>query len=114
MYEITRYMEANTMGTAILLEHLSRGNHSVQKLIVASSMSIYGEGAYVTNEGKVVYPSLRSPRALVERQWDRFDSYSNSPLVPIATNENKPIRPTSIYAISKRDQEEMSGNRTGL
>jgi dTDP-L-rhamnose 4-epimerase len=107
MYEITRYMEANTMGTAILLEHLSRGNHSVQKLIVASSMSIYGEGAYVTNEGKVVYPSLRSPRALAERQWDRFDSYSNSPLVPIATSEDKPIRPTSIYAISKRDQEEM-------
>ncbi|MCK4721014.1 NAD-dependent epimerase/dehydratase family protein, partial [bacterium] len=46
MYEITRYMDANTMGTAKLLEYLANNEHSVKKLLVASSMSIYGEGAY--------------------------------------------------------------------
>jgi len=107
MYEITRYMNANTMGTANLLELLTRGDHSVQKLIVASSMSIYGEGAYRTSDGETVYPLLRSPERLAERQWEMFDSSSGEPLIPIPTAEDKPLYPTSIYAISKRDQEEM-------
>lgn len=107
MYEITRYMSANTMGTANLLELLTSGDHSVQKLIVASSMSIYGEGAYCTSEGEIVYPPLRSPGGLAQRQWDLFDSDSGEPLIPIPTAEDKPLYPTSVYAISKRDQEEM-------
>jgi len=107
MYQITRYMSANTMGTAHLLELLTRGDHSVQKLIVASSMSIYGEGIYRTSDGEIVYPPLRPSGRLAERQWELFDSNSNEPLIPIPTAEDKPLHPTSIYAISKRDQEEM-------
>jgi len=105
MYEITRYMNANTMGTAHLLQLLVRGDHSVRKLIVASSMSIYGEGAYRKNSGEKSYPQLRSPAQLAERKWELYDS--SEPLVPIPTAEDKPLYPTSIYAISKRDQEEM-------
>jgi dTDP-L-rhamnose 4-epimerase len=106
MYEITKYMDANTMGTAHLLEILAHGRHRPRKLIVASSMSIYGEGAYRTPGGEVVYPMLRSERTLQQRDWDRFDPFVDR-LTPLPTDEEKPLRPTSIYAVSKRDQEEM-------
>lgn len=107
MYEITRYMEANTLGTAQLLELIAAGQHSLRKLIVASSMSIYGEGAYATGSGQVVYPSLRSSDDLAHHQWEFSDPESGEPLAALPTAENKPLQPTSIYAISKRDQEEM-------
>jgi dTDP-L-rhamnose 4-epimerase len=107
MYEIVRYMEANTMGTAQMLELVAHGKHAVQKLIVASSMSIYGEGAYRTRDSQIVYPALRSPEALAQRKWEMYLDDSGEPLEPIPTAEDKPLHPTSIYAISKRDQEEM-------
>jgi dTDP-L-rhamnose 4-epimerase len=107
MYEIVRYMKANTLGTANLLELLARSEYTIQKLVVASSMSIYGEGAYCNCEGRPVYPQMRSPAKLAQRQWEMFEPDSEEPLRPIATAEDKPLHPTSIYAISKRDQEEM-------
>jgi len=107
MYEITRYMASNTMGTANLLEILAHHKHSVQKLVVASSMSVYGEGMYHTPDGEVVFPSLRPHENLANRKWDNFRLDSDEVFMPIPTNEDKPLRPTSIYAISKRDQEEM-------
>jgi dTDP-L-rhamnose 4-epimerase len=107
MYEIVRYMEANTMGTAHFLELLARGGHSVQKLVVASSMSIYGEGAYRAEDGRVVFPALRSPAMLARREWSSFSPEFEGALTPLPTSEDKPLQPTSIYAISKRDQEEM-------
>ncbi len=106
MYEITRYIDANTMGTAHLLEILAHGRYRPEKLIVASSMSIYGEGAYRTAAGAVVHPALRTDRTLRQRDWDRFDPYGEE-LTPLPTGEDTPLRPTSIYAVSKRDQEEM-------
>jgi len=106
MYEITRYMDANTMGTAHLLEVLAHGHFRPRKLIVASSMSIYGEGAYRTSGGQVVYPALRAEPALLRREWDMFAPHADA-LTPLPTDEDKPLRPTSIYAVSKRDQEEM-------
>jgi dTDP-L-rhamnose 4-epimerase len=107
MYEITRYMDANTMGTAHLLEILTRGQHKIRKLIVASSMSIYGEGGYRTHDGRIVYPVLRSADDLAARKWEMYWAGSDEPLTPIPTSEDKPLQPTSVYAISKRDQEEM-------
>jgi dTDP-L-rhamnose 4-epimerase len=107
MYEITRYMNANTMGTANLLQLLVRGDYRIQKLIVASSMSIYGEGAYRNDAGETVYPPYRPLSQLAKRKWEIFSDHSEKPLAPIPTAEDKPLYPTSIYAISKRDQEEM-------
>ena len=107
MYEVTRYMEANTMGTATLLELVAQGEFRPQKLIVASSMSIYGEGAYQSDAGQMVYPGLRSPARLERREWDCYHPTEGTALTPVATAEDKPLAPSSIYAVSKRDQEEM-------
>ena len=106
MYEITRYMDANTMGTAHLLEILANGRHRPRKLIVASSMSIYGEGAYRTHRRRRRLPDAAHRAQLQQRDWERFDPLGDL-LTPLPTDEEKPLRPTSIYAVSKRDQEEM-------
>ena len=107
MYEVTRYMDANTMGTAVLLELVAQGDFRPQKLIVASSMSIYGEGAYQTAAGQIVYPGLRSSDRLARREWECYLPAHDTALTPAPTAEDKPLAPNSIYAISKRDQEEM-------
>jgi dTDP-L-rhamnose 4-epimerase len=70
-------------------------------------MSIYGEGAYQTAAGHILYPGLRSPARLARREWELYDPVDESPLSPLPTAEEKPLAPNSIYAISKRDQEEM-------
>jgi dTDP-L-rhamnose 4-epimerase len=106
MYEIVRYMDANTMGTAKMLEFLANNEHSVKKLIVASSMSIYGEGAYQCDCG-VVYPKLRPDEQMKANEWEMKCPKCGKEVKPIPTDEEKPLYPTSIYAISKRDQEEM-------
>lgn len=108
MYEIVRYMDANTLGTAILLELLAGGDYTIEKLIVASSMSIYGEGAYRCATCGPVYPGLRSAEQLQVRHWDMRCPHCERNVEPEPTNESKPLFPTSIYAISKRDQEEMA------
>jgi dTDP-L-rhamnose 4-epimerase len=107
MYEINRYMEANTLGTARLLELLAQGVFKVDKLVVASSMSIYGEGAYRTSAGEIVYPVERSAERIARREWEMTLPGSDETVEAVPTGEEKPLRPTSIYAISKRDQEEM-------
>ncbi len=110
MYEIERYVRANTYGTSILLDLLVNEKHSVRKLIVASSMSIYGEGAYHCAGCGPVFPQLRSPEQLAAQDWEMRCPHCGSTVEPKATSENKPLHPTSIYAISKMDQELMCLN----
>jgi dTDP-L-rhamnose 4-epimerase len=107
MYEIARYMDANTTGTAVLLDVLANAQHHVRKLLVASSMSIYGEGKYHCVFHGDVYPGLRSNDRLAARLWEMPCPVCGHDLSPRRTPESKPLQPTSIYAISKRDQEEM-------
>jgi dTDP-L-rhamnose 4-epimerase len=107
MYEIVRYMKANTLGTAIMLELLAAGEYPIEKLIVASSMSIYGEGAYECLSCGPVFPQLRTAEQFLQRDWEMRCPGCQRAVTPISTNEDKPLFPTSIYAISKRDQEEM-------
>ncbi len=107
MYDIVRYIRANTLGTAIMLQLLTRDEYPVEKLIVASSMSIYGEGAYRCSACGPIFPHLRSAEQLRNRQWEMLCPNCNQVLTPEPTAEDKPLFPTSIYAISKRDQEEM-------
>jgi dTDP-L-rhamnose 4-epimerase len=107
MYDIARYTDVNVGGTAVLLDVLANEKHSVERLVVASSMSIYGEGIYrCSNHGFQDVP-LRPSAQLVERHWDVYCPHCAAPLKSIPTSEDKPLRPTSIYAINKRDQEEM-------
>jgi dTDP-L-rhamnose 4-epimerase len=107
MYDIVRYMSANTMGTSNLLELLANREYEVKKVVVASSMSIYGEGAYIGPNGASVVPDIRTAEQLEKRQWELMQPGSNKALLPIPTDETKPLQPNSVYAISKRDQEEL-------
>jgi dTDP-L-rhamnose 4-epimerase len=107
MYEIHRYVEANTLGGATLLDILAEESHHVRKLIVASSMSIYGEGKYGCDTCGVAYPQLRSDEQLRQRQWEMRCPSCDEEMRPLPTDEDKPLHPTSIYAVTKRDHEEM-------
>ncbi len=107
MYDIRRYSDVNTLGTATLLDILANEKHHVRKLLVASSMSIYGEGVYDCSEHGRVYPRLRSGKQLEQRDWEMHCPKCHQIVHPIPTDEEKPLSSTSIYAISKKDQEEM-------
>lgn len=107
MYEIERYTDTNVRGTAVLLDILSNEHNGVGKLIVASSMSIYGEGAYRCAGCGPVYPALRSEEQLAARDWEMRCPWCGEHVEAQPTAEGKPLAPTSVYAINKRDQEEM-------
>lgn len=109
MYEIDSYTSTNALGAAVMLQGIVNTKQRPRKLIVASSMSIYGEGACTCPLHGIVYPKLRSIRQLQHQEWE-----IRCPIVgctehaaPIPTDEDKPLYPTSIYAINKRDHEEM-------
>jgi dTDP-L-rhamnose 4-epimerase len=104
MYEIESYTDINNRGTAVLLEALLR--RPVEKLVVASSMSIYGEGLYRAPDGRLSSPRPRSIEQLKAGRWDLTDE-RGEPLEPVPTPESKPAAPESIYALSKYDQEMM-------
>jgi dTDP-L-rhamnose 4-epimerase len=107
MYEIQRYVRANDLGTAVLLENLIERKDRIRKLVVASSMSIYGEGAYTCASCGEVYPQLRPPTQLLDRRWDMECPTCGAQLTPSGTREDKPLFPTSIYAVTKQDQEQF-------
>lgn len=104
MYQIREYLDVNSLGTAVLLEALAK--RPVAKLVVASSMSIYGDGSYVNARGTLVDAPERDVELLRRGQWDPLER-EGTPLVPVPTSESKPARLSSIYALSKYDQERM-------
>jgi dTDP-L-rhamnose 4-epimerase len=104
MYEIENYTSINNLGTAVLLEALIE--RPVERLLVASSMSIYGEGLYRTPSGQTVAGVERSLEQLKARDWE-LHSTDGEPLVPVPTPESKSPALSSIYALSKYDQERM-------
>jgi dTDP-L-rhamnose 4-epimerase len=104
MYEMEKYMRTNTMGTAVLLQRLIE--NPVAKLVVASSMSIYGEGLYRAADDTVVTSAQRTPAQLRDGVWEVLDR-NGEPMLPLPTPETKPAALSSIYALSKYDQENM-------
>src|SRR5688572_14134616 len=104
MYEVERYTSANDLGTAVLMEVLAR--RPVQRLIVASSMSIYGEGACRTADGRTVPGPVRSLAQLTHGDWELRDE-SGHALEPIATAEDKVPQLASVYALNKWTQERL-------
>jgi dTDP-L-rhamnose 4-epimerase len=107
MYQIQYYTDVNTLGGAVLLDLLANTKHQVRKVLVASSMSIYGEGTYECADCGVVYPRLRTEAQLRARDWEMKCPYCDRDVRSVPTHEDKPLYPTSIYAITKRDHEEM-------
>lgn len=107
MYEIARYMEVNTQGTAVLLQQLLNRKSRVQKLVLASSMSIYGEGKYLCMDCGAMASSLRDASRLRNKEWEVACPGCGQALAPVPTDESKPLQCSSIYALSKKTQEEM-------
>lgn len=105
MYEIAHYTAANNLGTAVLLEALAA--QPVEQLIVASSMSIYGEGLYRSPDGAVVTTGERDLAQLRAGAWEIHNSRGEV-LIPVPTPESKLPSLASVYALSKFDQERMS------
>ena len=107
MYEIGRYVGANTFGTAALLEEIVARRSQIKKLIVASSMSIYGEGAYDCEQCGPAAPPLRPVSQLESRDWEMRCPGCRASLRAVATPETKPLDPASVYAVTKQDQEQL-------
>src|SRR5207237_3950785 len=105
--QIADYTAANTLGTANLLQAMLNTNYHTEKLIVASSMSIYGEGEYSCSECGEVAPARRSTQQVQQKKWEPVCPYCSRAVRPVATRETKPLNCSSIYALSKKDQEEM-------
>jgi dTDP-L-rhamnose 4-epimerase len=114
MYEIAEYTSINGLGTAVLMEALAK--HPVGRLVVASSMSIYGEGLYRAKDGTLQDDVERSREQLAAAEWEVKGSDGQA-LTPVPTRETKRPRISSIYALSKYDQERMcliSGSARGI
>jgi len=110
MYQVERYVDVNTRGTALLLDILANEpaiRRRVRKLVVASSMSIYGEGKYACPTHGAIYPRMRPAEQLAGHDWEMRCPLCGQHCQPLPTDEDKPLHSTSIYAIAKKDQEEM-------
>lgn len=106
MTNIVDYTRNNVMTAAVILEVLSQRPHTIQRMAVASSMSIYGEGDYIRPSTNTHVTAEVRPHAQLEaRQWEVM--VDGEELEPVPTPEDKLLRPNSIYAVNKRDHEEM-------
>jgi dTDP-L-rhamnose 4-epimerase len=108
MYEIARYNMVNSQGTALLFDLLANAaTRTVRRVVLASSRSIYGEGAYLRSDGSRITPDSRSPAQLAAHAWEPQDAATGETLKPVATKESDPPRPASIYAATKWAQEDI-------
>lgn len=111
MYAIERYYRVNVQGTALLFDILANSSHGVANVILSSSRSVYGEGAYVCStccsSGRRCYPLPRSPRRLADQDWSPHCPDCGGPVEATATAESDRLSPASIYAATKLAQEEL-------
>ncbi|WP_276504478.1 SDR family NAD(P)-dependent oxidoreductase [Terrimonas pollutisoli] len=107
MYEIQKYVDVNINGTAIFLDYLVNNRHSVEKVIVASSRAIYGEGKYFCSSHGDVYPGERSESNLQKGDYEPKCPICNKSISIRPTDENSKIHPSSVYGITKQNQEQM-------
>jgi dTDP-L-rhamnose 4-epimerase len=111
MYEIDRYYMVNVQGTALLFDILANSAHSISNVILASSRSVYGEGAYLCREcapeGRRCFPRPRSPEQRASHDWDVRCPECGSVPELVATAEDDQLSPASIYAASKLAQEQL-------
>lgn len=108
MYEIEKYTDVNIKGTAILLDILANEpSHSVEKIVIASSRSIYGEGKYNCEEHGIVYPNERKEEDMLRGDFNVKCPKCNRIVDLMPTDENSKIHPSSIYGLTKQVQEEM-------
>jgi dTDP-L-rhamnose 4-epimerase len=104
MYAVERYTSVNELGTAVLFQRLI--DNPVERVVVASSMSIYGEGLYRTHDGRLMQDVVRAGRN-PDGSWDPLDE-AGRPLIPVPTPESKANALKSVYAIGKFVQERLT------
>ncbi|RFU46012.1 NAD-dependent epimerase/dehydratase family protein [Paraburkholderia sp. DHOC27] len=108
MYEVSRYIEVNVGGCGLMLDLLVKAKHkTVKKVVVASSRAIYGEGKYRSPALGIMYPDSREEKDLQAAQFDYLCPYSGEALECLPTDEDSKIHPSSVYGITKHDQEQM-------
>jgi dTDP-L-rhamnose 4-epimerase len=111
MYQPLKYTRVNTLGAATLLDLLvNKHRDHVRKVIVAASMSAYGEGLYSCPRHGLLKADLRSDEQLERKAWDLLCPTCGSDLTPVATPESTPLACNSIYALNKRDHEDYCLN----
>lgn len=114
---IADYIAANSLGTAQMLEIIRDDKLPVQKIVVASSIAVYGEGKYECPEHGVVFPQLRPIEQMERREWELKCTRCDAELSPLPTDEDTPVDPATAYGISKYDQERLViifGKQTGI
>lgn len=107
MYEIGRYVYQNSFGMAQLLDVLANRPHSVKRMILASSMSAYGEGMYLCPSCGPVRAVLRLDAQMAKKDWEIRCPLCGAASTPIGTPEDEPFHANSIYALTKQNQEDM-------
>jgi dTDP-L-rhamnose 4-epimerase len=107
MYNVHTYSDVNIGGTTLMLDILSRHTHSVSRILVASSRSIYGEGRYRDAAGGYVYPRQRNAVDCEAGRFNPIDPATGADYELCATDEESKIHPSSVYGITKQVQEQM-------
>lgn len=105
--DFSTYVRTNTESVALLYEVIHERKLPVQKIILASSQSVYGEGVYLCKEQGTVYPAPRTEEHLKRKEWEIACPIDGSPLAPVPQKETDLLRPTISYGISKRAAEEL-------
>ncbi len=109
MHDVRRYADINVLGTAVLLEALIARRAHIRRLVVASSMVVYGDGAYeCATHGTLSVTPERPSERMVRRLFEPVCPQCGNEVRPVPTSEGHPLRPTSTYGICKRDQEELA------
>src|SRR5919108_1751239 len=101
MYQIDRYVDVNTRGTALLLDILVNSKHHVEKVLVASSIGVYGEGAYRCAQHGAVAPTIRPESQLAARDWEQRCPVCHETVASIPTPEDKPLYRDNLYSMTK-------------
>ena len=107
MYQVDRYVDVNTRGTALLLDILVNTKHKVEKVLVASSIGVYGEGAYECATHGPVAPTIRPEQQLAARDWEQHCPQCGRHARSVPTPEDKALYRDNIYSMTKYHQEEM-------
>ena len=107
MYEVEAYVRENCLGVAVLLDVLANEDHRVGRLVTAASNTLYGEGMYECGDCGRFAGVIRPEEQMSRHDWEMRCPQCGKSARPVPTPETKPLDPTSIYAITKRDHEEM-------
>lgn len=113
MYDIQKYIDVNCSGTGILLNYLANEKHEINRVIIASSRAIYGEGKYQCAEHGVVYPESRKESDMAKGEFEPRCPVCNSEVKLLPTTEDSKIHPSSVYGITKQFQEQTVLNVCG-